>query len=495
MNGRGTMWIAALTVAALGTWILWDAAPGVNWGMWSLAASVGGAACGRLPGSRPGARVGLSGLACGLAAGAAITADPVFHGVILFGMLWLFAMATHLADDPRAERIGPSLALIAPLGAMMCSLAEAARRAGELGGMVGTERHRPALRGSIVAVAVVSVFAAILAGADPILAALRDGFVEILERLEFVPRLAFLLALLVGTVGSYGMILRPAGAAILARPAASTPRWTDVERLIVLGAVALLFAVFEGLQLSYLFGNAPALAGSGITFAEYARRGVAELTVVASLCTLLILGLERGARRGSRERAVHGLALAVIALLWVLLVSAFRRLWLYEEAYGFTTARLYAQVYMVVVAGSLLMLAIDLARGLDARRLLRRTAAAGAVTLIALSLWNHEGWIARQNLERAAQGGRLDVRYLVWGLSVNALPALVEALDRTPVRDALAEALRERYTQRATLVSCRWFEWNLRQRQAADALRAARIPVGPAPAPPGCVRIVPVSHG
>jgi uncharacterized protein DUF4153 len=497
MNARGALWVTAVAVAGLGTWILWNAAPGVNWGMWSLAASVGGAACGRLSGSRPGARAGLCGLACGLAAGSAITADPVFHGVIFLGTLWLFAIAAHLAGDPRAERIKPSLALVAPMGAMAFGLAEAARRAGEVGGIVGTERHRPALRGSILALAVVSVFAAILAGADPILAAIRDGLVEILERLEFIPRLAFFLVLLTGAVGSYGMILRPADATVPSRGAASTPRWTDVERLIVLGAVALLFAAFEGLQLAYLFGNAPALAGSGVTFAEYARRGFAELTVVASLCTLLILGFERGARRGTRERTVRGLALVLIVLLWVLLVSAFRRLWLYEEAYGFTTARLYAQVYMAVVAFTLLMLAIDLARGLDAGRLLRRTAAAGAISVIALSLWNHEGWIARQNIERAARGGSLDVRYLVWDLSVNAVPAIVGALDRTPFRDALADALRERYRQRAKLVACPWFEWNLRQRQAADALRAAGIALGPAlspPAPSACVRIVPLSR-
>jgi hypothetical protein len=489
MNGPRTLWVAALSVAALGTWTLWDAAPGVNWGMWTLATAVGGVVCAWPPGGRPGARIGLCGLACGLAAGAAFTADPAFHGLIVIGVLWLFAMAAYLAGDSRAEHIALSLALIAPVGAMACGLGEAGRRVGELGDIVATKRHRPALRGSILAVLVVGVFAAILAGADPILAALRDGLVEILERLEFIPRLAFFLALLVGAVGSYGMILRPADAVVSSRPAAPKPRWTDVERLIVLGAVALLFAAFEGLQLSYLFGNAPSLTGSGITFAEYARRGFAEITVVASLCTLVILGLERGARRGTRERAIRVLALALIALLWVLLVSAFRRLWLYEEAYGFTTARLYAQVYMVVVATSLLMLAIDLVRGLDAGRLLRRTAAAGAAALIALGCWNHEGWIARQNIERTVRGGSLDVRYLVWGLSLNAVPAVVGALDRTPFRDTLAEALRERYTTRTRLVPCRWFEWNLRQREAADALLAAQIALGQAPAS-ACVRIV-----
>lgn len=493
MNAVATLWLAALTVAGLGTWLLFDAAPGVNWGAWTLVASAGGVAFGRMVGGRPGARTGLCGLACALAVGAAITADPVFHAFILLAVPWLLAVAMRLARDPRVERIGLPFVLAAPLWAMAHGFGEAARRAGELGGTVGTERHRPALRGSMLALVVVGVFATILAGADPILAALRDGLVEILERLEFIPRLVFFGVLVIAGVGSYGLTLRPGAAAVPSRPAAAAARWSDVERLIVLCAVALLFTTFLVLQLSYLFDNAPAVAGSGITFAEYARRGFAELTIVASLCTCLILGLERSARRGPREAWARGLALALIGELVLLLVSAFRRLWLYEAAYGFTTARLYGQVYMVVAALALLMLAVELVRVLDAGRLLRRAAAAGAVAVIALSFWNHEGWIARRNIERAAGGGTLDARYLVWGLSVNAVPAIAAVLDGTPSGEALAGALRDRYARRSRAVSCRWFEWNLRQRHAVDALHAAGIALeGPAveAAVRGCVRIV-----
>jgi hypothetical protein len=337
---------------------------------------------------------------------------------------------------------------------------------------------------------VVAVFAAILAGADPILAALRDELVVILERLEFIPRLIFFGVLLAGAVGSYGRAQRPAAVTTGSPPAASASRWTETERVIVLGAVALLFAAFLGLQVSYLFGNAPALAGSGITFAESARRGFAELSVVASLCALLILWLERGARRGRRER---GLAFALIVLLWILLISAFRRLWLYEEAYGFTTARLWAQAYMTVVGLALVFLVIELARGLDARRFLRRTATVGVMAMIVLSFWNHEGWIARQNIDRATRGGSFDAHYLIWGLSLNAVPAIVASLDQTPRGDVLAGALRERYTRRMKVASCRWFEWNLGQLQAAQALHAAGLVAGemPIPGPMRCARLVP----
>jgi len=488
MNARVTLWAAALVAAALGTWILWDAAAGVNWGIWALVASAGGIAC--ACGSRLDARLGLCAIACALAASAAVTANHFFHFLIFLSAVWLFAFATYLADDPRTERIGFALAFLGPFAVIPLGLVEAGRRAGELAMILGTRQHRPVLRGSILASVVVAVFGAILAGADPILAAFRDELVEILERLEFIPRLIFFGALFVAAVGTYGMAQRPSTVAPSPAPAPLMPRWTEIERVIVLGAVAALFAAFLALQISYLFGNAPALAGSGITFAEYARRGFAELSSVASLCTLLILWLECGARRGPRERA---LSLALTALVCILLVSAFRRLSLYEEAYGFTTARLYAQMYMLVVALGLGLLVIELTRGLDARRFLRRLVTVGLLSLIVLNVWNHESWIARRNIERVSRGGQLDAYYLVWGLSANAVPVVVASLDQSPLGNALAEALRERYTKRMKVERCRWFEWNLRQIEAAKALKAARLVVGEAPGSepvPRCFRLV-----
>jgi hypothetical protein len=489
MTTQLTLWVAAVAVAALGTWVLWDAAAGVNWGMWALVASVGGFACARFEGGRRDARLGLCALACALAGGAAVTANPLFQFLIVLGALWLFAFAAYLAEDPRAERIGFALTLLGPFAIIPLGLFEFGRRVGDMAMTLGARRHRPVLRGSILASVIVVVFGGILAGADPILAAFRDELVLVLERLEFIPRLIFFGVLFVAVLGSYGMVERAPSATASPTLAPVTPRWAETERVIVLGAVALLFTGFLALQLSYLFGNAPALVGSGITFAEYARRGFAELSSVAGLCTLLILWLERGARRGPLER---GLTLALTVLLWILLVSAFRRLSLYEEAYGFTTARLYAQVYMIVVALGIALLVTELIRGLDAQRFLRRVVTLGLLAFIVLNVWNHEAWIARRNIERVTRGGQLDAYYLVWGLSMNAVPAIVASLDQTPLGDALAESVRRRYTDRMKLVPCRWFEWNLRQIEAANALRAARLVVGDPPtsgAFPGCIRL------
>src|SRR5262245_64933173 len=106
MNGQSALWVAAVAVAAIGTGILWSASPGLNWSVWTIVTSAGGVLCARIAGARLGARAGLAALACALAVGAAFTADALFQSLILLGVLWLFAMATSMAGDPRAERIG-----------------------------------------------------------------------------------------------------------------------------------------------------------------------------------------------------------------------------------------------------------------------------------------------------------------------------------------------------------------------------------------------------
>ena len=480
-----TLWAAVLVFAALGTWLLFEASVGLNWWLVSLLSAVGLGLFLRLGGNGPSPAVG--GLLAGVAVAggvAAVTANSLFHAGVALADLVLLSAGLLLSTGP-----GLPFLVRVPLVAVRRSLAEAARRGGELLEAVTAVRHRAAVRGSVVASGVVVVFGWLLAGADPVLAAIRDTLLEALERLDIVTRLLFFVALAGGSLGGFGLALRGA----VAMPQAPIPpvpraRATDTERLIVLAAVVGLLATFLLLQLSYLFGNPPALAGSGITFAEYARRGFGELTVVVTLATLLILALDRHALRGPLDRRVRLLELALVGELELLLVSAFRRVWLYETAYGFTTARLYAQTYMIALAPLLLLLARDALSGRhDAQRLARRAAVAALLAFFALAYGNHEAWIAEWNLARHRATGQLDVPYLVGSLSLDAVPVLVRALETLPPRerDDLRSRLHERYRGERGPKACRWYEWNWRARRAGTALDRAGL-VAPLP-PPRCV--------
>ena len=492
------LWSVAGALGGIGTGLLFDAAPGLNWAIWTLTYAGSILLCARVGGSPTRATLLIPlALAAGFGVAAAVTASAPFHAVIAGGVAVLLAIGMLLAGNPGWERLTAPFMLWAPVATPLLVAGEAIRRAFELVGLVATPRYRPLLRGGLFALPVVGLFTLILANADPVLATWRDDLAEALARLEFVPRLMFFGVLFTLALGGCGIVLNPGSARSLA-PAepARTPRLADTERLAILGAVGALFGAFLLLQLTYLFGNAPNVRGSGVTFSEYARQGFAELTTVATLCSILLVALDHWAARGSRERWARIAAVVVVGQVEVLLISALRRLWLYESAYGFTTLRLYAHTYMVAVALFLGMLGWGLARGLTSGWLARRAAGIAAVAMAALIYWNHEAWIVRQNVERFLRTHQLDTSYLVWGLSPNAAPALGRAIPELPpiLADSVRDGLRQRYGTAPHGAPCRWFEWNRGRERAGAALRAGGIVRGDAQLHPrDCVLVSPAS--
>jgi hypothetical protein len=484
------LWLPALVSAALGALVLFDGAWGVNTVVWATVAVTGLLLCAARGAGVSSALALTATLGVALAGVTALTANGAFHGWTALALVVLLAVTSRLAEDGHGERIGCAFIVGAPFSAAIRFLGEAIRRTAHLAGRMAAECSQGWMRGALLALPVVVVFGLLLANADPVFATLRRSLEEVLSRWDFLPRLVFFGGLFVASLGAGGLALRGTAASSPVSPPPPCPCLGPTERLVVLGAVAGLFGVFLLLQLAYLFGNAPAVAGSGVTFAEYARRGFNELTIVATLCALLLMALDRHAQRGAHEGAVRLVAWALVAETLLLLVSAFRRVWLYEDAYGFTTTRLYAQAYMLVMALVLLRLAWDLRAVVDTRRLARWAAALGVLAFVTLGYWNHEAWIARTNVERGLRTGVLDATYLVRGLSLDAVPALVDVLGSAPepVAGPLREALRTRYTG-ARVRDCRWFEWNLRRAQAARALEAAGLAPRVGSGRPGCVSL------
>jgi len=479
MTALATLWLSSLAVAGFGTWVLFDASIGLNWSLWMTLAAASLGLSAWLGARRVSAPLAATlALACALGTGAALTADPVFHALIALCGLTLLALAMLVARDPATGWLDLPFVVGAPVVAGALALFEAARRSIELLGSLAGPRHRPAVRGAAMALPVITVLALLLAGADPILARARDAVLELIERVDFIPRLIFFGALLAGALGAGGVSLREGAVPRTPRPIRpSSARVGGLERLIVLASVAGLFGLFLLLQVSYLYGDPAAIVGSGTSYAEHARRGFGELSTASTICIILILVLDRWGAAGAFERAARWISLLLVAETTLLLISAFRRVLLYEAAYGFTTARLYAQVYMVVLGLLLVLLAVELRGGVALPPLLRRAAGLGLGALAVLAWWNHEAWIARQNLERAIETARLDATYLVWGLSANALPALIARVDQLPPGPGAELRLRllDRYGPKTTVRACRWYEWNLRHIEAAHALRGAGI--------------------
>jgi hypothetical protein len=224
-------------------------------------------------------------------------------------------------------------------------------------------------------------------------------------------------------------------------------------------------------QFRYLFGgNELVRELTGMSYAEYARRGFFELVAVAALSLPLLLAADHWLdhRDAANVRRVRQLSGVMLLLLDVMLASALLRMWLYTAQFGLTEQRFYTTAFMgwlVVVFGWFV------ATVLRGRRERFGTGAlvAGWLVLAALNLVNPDGVIAGVNLGRAAQGRPLDVAYATT-LSADALAAFHRGLPRLGTNEACEAADRLEGRWRAELAA--------RERWTIALARAPREPIG-----------------
>ncbi len=339
------------------------------------------------------------------------------------------------------------------------------------------------LRGILIALPIVAIFAGLLSSADLVFAQRLHDFTDLfrLARLpEYIFRCAYILA---GAYALAGVILHAAQKSqdeelVGAEKPAVAQFLGFTEATIVLGAVVALFAIFVIIQFQYFFGGRTNVGVEGYTFAEYARRGFGELVAVALFSLLLLLGLGAITKRkeGAQRWAFSGLGVGMVALVGVMLVSAFQRLLLYESAYGFSRLRFYTHVFMIWL-GALLAVVIVL-EILRRERFFALAAILASIGFVAtLTIVNVDGYIVRQNVARATTGEGFDVPYLA-SLSADAVPVLVDEFQSSSLpgmtRDAVGAVLACYTTRNPDRQDIGWGAFTLAGRQAEKALETVR---------------------
>jgi hypothetical protein len=302
-----------------------------------------------------------------------------------------------------------------------------------------SSRIWPIVRGIVIALPVIAVFASLLSSADPIFGKRFTDFIDLfnIDNLpEYIFRLVYVLIFAYALAGTY-LHAAQKSAEDVSEKSLISPFLGFTESTIVLGSVAVLFAVFVIIQFQYFFGGQANINIEGYTYSEYARKGFGELVAVAFFSLLMLLGLGAITRRETelQRRIFSGLGLTLVALVIVMLISAFQRLVLYEFAYGFSRLRTYTHVFMTWLG--LLLVAVVILEVLRRERSIGLTMVLAALGFVlSLGVMNVDSFIVKQNVQREIQGtgdktftqGRtdLDAQYFL-DLSDDAVPALVDA--------------------------------------------------------------------
>jgi hypothetical protein len=346
---------------------------------------------------------------------------------------------------------------------------------------------RPWLTGVAVGTLCTAVVGGLLASADDAFADLLIGLWPSVDlgllparALMFIAATATVLGALFA-VSTELTVPRPArgltagGLTAGTMPGGGRPPAEWLTPLVLVAITIMAFLVFEA---TMLFGGAVVVQRvSSVSHAERAQEGFGQLTAVTLIVLALLAWAGRAAAAGPpRHRRLMGMAGGLLLVLALLLGgSALRRLWLYQEAYGWTVTRLNAGAFEIWVAVVLFGVAVGwLARRTD---LLPRFGAGSAgLGLLVMGLLGPDALVATANVHRfeqtqkvdqagkAVRPGKIDTAYLA-ALSADAVPAL----------DRLPEPERSCVLAGRTQANDPWFGWNL-SRSRADALLTSRPP-------------------
>lgn len=482
------LWAWTLPIALLGSWTCFAKIPGVNWALWTVAAAAGFLLINRRSNrshARRYARAAL-GLGCLLSMAAAVAASPFAAALIFLSVASLCAFSVLSMITPSPEEIGPYVLVRAPLELCRALFAEAAARIADTFAALRMRDAVPVVRASTLALSLAAALFLLLSAADPTMAGWRDVAYQTILSWTFLARDVFFVVLTFLLLGAYGLASHRAAdtsGSEVRPPSGRGVRFSDLERLIVLGAAMSLFVAFFAAETLSRIASPGFRLQAGETFAEATHRGFGEMIVAAALCAIVIITLDQRAQRNGRAVAVRLLSWAVIAASLVVVASAYQRVRYYEMAYGYTQQRLYVQACCGAASIALLLLAWELRSAIRLPRLMRHVALVGIAAVAALSYWNSAAWIVQANVGRYQSSGKLDVSYLerLARSSPDAIPALIEALPRLAPADAerLRASMEHTSFERAILPplegsdALSWYEWNLRRAAARSALRNA----------------------
>ncbi|MBI4347277.1 MAG: DUF4173 domain-containing protein [Elusimicrobia bacterium] len=295
---------------------------------------------------------------------------------------------------------------------------------------------RAAATGALLALPMLALFLTLMLSADLVFKSLFERVIG-----EFAP---FSLAVQAALTGGVAVLALGAAAWLKHTRPGSAPSpwaalaksgrpdsWGFVESSVAAGLTNALFAAFAGVQVLFLVGGKERIEalGTGITYSDYARQGFWEMIFIGALALAACLALdERCEADTPRRRAIkraHVVAASLSTALMML--SAAYRLWLYEEAYGFTVLRFYSHTFTGFVAVLFLLLCV---KSLGDRGLPTFMRHGLVASLSLLGVWNASNphhVIASANLAAAERGLRpLDAHYLL-RLSDDAIEPLLRA--------------------------------------------------------------------
>jgi len=225
----------------------------------------------------------------------------------------------------------------------------------------------------------------------------------------------------------------------------------DFTIKLLLTVLNVVYIIFDIIQIKSLVFHS---VGDRITYAEYARQGFFQLMFVSLINISIILYSKKYKNEDSKY--INIMSIIMVVLTFVIIVSSFLRMNLYEQEYGYTLLRLL--VYITLFTEVILLIP-------TVKYIINpKTKILNYYMIIIVSVYtfinfiNIDWVIAERNIMRYYDNSKLDLNYLE-NYSTDNVSSLIDLYDKT--KDKKIKKDLKAYLSKLDTSMNGFQEWNL----------------------------------
>lgn len=210
---------------------------------------------------------------------------------------------------------------------------------------------------------------------------------------------------------------------------------------LLLISLNCIYIIFDIIQIHSLFLHRISM---DMTYAEYARQGFFQLMLVSVINLIIILVAKKMETKNTdkENQCINRMSIFMIVLTFIIIVSSFLRMYMYESEYGYTLLRLL--VYLTLITETILLIPTIIYIYNSKINILKYYLIIIISMYTLVNFINVDYLIAKNNIARYYKTEKIDLDYLE-NYGTDNIPLLLELYQRTEddsIKNSLAMYLK-----------------------------------------------------
>ena len=205
---------------------------------------------------------------------------------------------------------------------------------------------------------------------------------------------------------------------------------------ILLGILNVVYLLFSIIQIKSLF-----IGDASINYAQYARKGFFQLMIVSFINIVTILYAKNTQKGGESKKYINSMCIIMCIFTFIILISSAVRMYFYESQYGYTLLRLL--VYCTLLTETILLIP-TIVYILDKKINLPKVYFIIVIIMyICMNFANFDNMIAKRNIDRYIETGKIDIMYLTRNTSTDVVKQIMRLVELDNEKDENSEYVKK----------------------------------------------------